>query len=366
MRRFAEVAVRLWPHLVHVSIALLEGQSTLQFYPLVPKGPRAVMPAYPLAQREAVLLNGVAVTSTGSELRAVLDAFPSVAVPPGPRRRVVALTSLPLITAGRVVGAVHLGSSHHAAHRALDPAAARRLMQAMAPHVRETLPNPSRSQDSTKKRDVISRLLHDLRTPLSGIGLAAELMELDPPSVPGVIIEAMRTHYADLLRYMIELEDVVFLDLSPRLPAAQPCMLSDMLEVVLWRILPYTRRRRQDLLVTGNIERPLLVSQYHLEQTLTTALFDVSACATTDSVVTVQMSLCGDRATIAIIGASDPSELRIEQALVDPYLRAEPEGPTAGLMSLAAAKRALEHYGGALTVSTANAHLNVTLAVPVA
>src|SRR5438445_10151475 len=64
-----------------------------------------------------------------------------------------------------------------------------------------------------QRRRVFARLLHDLRTPLSGIGLVTALLQSGGAEMPHSVLDAVRMHHADLLRYVGELADYALLDL---------------------------------------------------------------------------------------------------------------------------------------------------------
>ena len=227
---------------------------------------------------------------------------------------------------------------------------------------------PLRNEDyvQEQRRKVVSRLLHDLNTPLSGIGLVSELLEPGLTEVPGGIVDAVRMHHADLLRYVSELADYALLDLDSRLPPPQPIPLGDVLEVVVWRLWPYTQRRRQHLHIVGKLERPLLISQRHLEQALTAVVFDVSTYAAEGSSILVLPRVDAGQAAIGVEGGGGEISVDGAGALIDPYLRARPRGEVGGLMSLAASKRMLEHYGGTLDIEAHDAHLGITISAPLA
>lgn len=217
-----------------------------------------------------------------------------------------------------------------------------------------------------QRRKVMSRLLHDLNTPLSGIGLVSELLEPGTSEVPDGIVDAVRMHHADLLRYVSELADYTILNLDSRLPPAQSVSLHDVLEVVVWRLWPYMQRRGQHLHIVGRLDQPLLISQRHLEQAIMAVVFDVSTYAPQGSSILVLPRAGATLATISVEGAGEDIADDAAGVLTDPYLRARPPGQMGGLMSLAASKRVLEYYGGALEIESRDAHLSITLSAPLA
>ncbi len=217
-----------------------------------------------------------------------------------------------------------------------------------------------------QRRHLVARLLHDLRTPLSGIGVAAELLDPGAAETPAGIVEALRMHHADLLRYVSELADFTLLDMDARLPTPQPLSLDDAFEAVLWRLSLHLQRREQTLRVDNAVTRPVMLAQQHLEQALMAVVFDVSTYATTGTTLTIRAHEHGQRATIAVEGRGGALPAEEVGALTDPYLRVRPGAHTTGLMSLAATKHALVYYGGTLQVVAGRTRLLISLTLPLA
>lgn len=366
MAIFVEAITAGVPSITTVSMALVEGPDVGLFYPLLPPAEALPVTIRPGSTWEAVLMFGESVAFNPEAARSALGTPPFPPFPAAAALKPERIRIEPLISSGRIVGCVLLGFRTTTAPRAAERTTIKRLLRATAARLLDPVFTPIADREPERRRQVLSRLLHDLRTPLSGIGLAAELMELDPPSVPEGIMEAMRTHYVDLLRFLSELEDFAFLHLHPRFPAAQPISVMDALEVVLWRVKPYARRRRQELRIDGRFDRALLASQYHLEQALTAILFDVSACTSEGSTLHVHVRDRGPMASIVVEGELEPGNASIIESLLDPYLRAHMRERSAGLMSLAAAKRAIEYYGGEMSITLRDARFSITAKVPVA
>lgn len=215
-----------------------------------------------------------------------------------------------------------------------------------------------------QRRHLVARLLHDLRTPLSGIGVAAELLDPAAGDVPPGIITALRMHHADMLRYVSELADFTSLDVDARLPTAHPLALDDALEAVLWRLSPHIQRHEQTLHIANSVTRPLLIAQQYLEQALMAVVFDISTYATEQTTLDIRAREGIAHAVITFEGHGSPLQEGEVGALTDPYLRVRESGPAGGLMSLAATKHALEHYGGTLQVVAGPTSLCISLTVP--
>lgn len=217
-----------------------------------------------------------------------------------------------------------------------------------------------------QRRHLVARLLHDLRTPLSGIGVATELLDPAAIDMPPGIVTALRMHHADLLRYVSELADFTSLDVDARLPTAQPLALDDALEAVLWRLSPHIQRHEQTLHIANSVTRPLMIAQQYLEQALMAVVFDISTYATEKTTIDIYADEGVDHAVIAFEGHGGALQEGEVGALTDPYLRVRESGPAGGLMSLAATKHALEHYGGTLQVVAGPTSLCISLTVPLA
>jgi K+-sensing histidine kinase KdpD len=258
---------------------------------------------------------------------------------------------------------VRLGDERRAVLMAVGP-----LGEAAAPDgaVVSIIPVQHEGALQEQRRHLVARLLHDLRTPLSGIGVAAELLDPGASEMPPGLVDALRMHHADLLRYVSELADFTLLDMDERLPTAQALSLDDAFEAVVWRLSMHLQRRAQTLRVDSAVTRPVMLAQQFLEQALMAVVFDVSTYATSGTTLTIRAHEHGQRATIAVEGRGGALPAEEVGALTDPYLRVRPGAHTSGLMSLAATKHALVYYGGTLQVMASRTRLCISLSLPLA
>lgn len=365
LSRFAAAVIALWPDTTHLVVAHVDPNQAVTLQPLKPWAAACLLTVARGSPWETVLDYGESLLCRADTLAAYREAWPAAAAPLNTLRHLKQIEMLPLVANGQVVGAVALGHDHEHETGVQRPQLVR-LLRALARRLAGEASGQPTQEVTTKRRQVLASLLHDMRTPLAGIGVAAELLELDPSTLPNGIVEAIRTHSADLLRYMSELEDFRFTDLDPRLPPAIAIDLSDVLEAVLWRAKPYTQRRRQTLRVVQRLDQPVLISPHHLEQALTAAVFDVSACATEGKAVQIRIGEEQARAVITVEGNADRVPANLRDVLMDPYLRARSGLRSAALISLAAGQRAIDHYGGTLSISTANGRIVIAIAVPLA
>lgn len=365
LSRFAAAIMALWPDITHLVVARRDTNRAVTFQPLKPWAAACHLTVAHGSPWQTVLDFGEPLIYHADTLPAYREAWPTAAAPLDTLRQVRSVEMLPLVARGHVVGSVALGHDHERDTGASRPQLTR-LLRALARRLaREASGQPS-AEITQKRRQVLANLLHDMRTPLAGIGVAAELLELDPSAVPHSIVEAIRTHSADLLRYMSELEDFRFTDLDPRLPPAIAIDLADVLEAVLWRTKPYTQRRRQKLRVFRRLDRPVLISPHHLEQALAAAVFDVSACSMEGKAVQIRIGEEQARAVITVEGIADRVPADLNALLLDPYLRARVGLSDAALISLAAGQRAIDHYGGTMSISTPNGRIVIAIGLPLA
>jgi signal transduction histidine kinase len=202
------------------------------------------------------------------------------------------------------------------------------------------------------RRDLITTISHDLRTPLASLRAMVEAIDErvieDPPTLRRYVSE-MRRSVHQLGTMVDDLFELTQLDAGAIVAETRRARLDEVVSTALATVeLPAREKRLEvvtDLGTTGDIPCSPRVARV-LQNLLANAVRHTPA----DGTIRIEAERADDRLIVAIEDTGEgiaPDDL---PRLFDPFFRADParSGPGAGL-GLALAKRIVEALGGRIT-----------------
>ncbi|MCL2447618.1 MAG: hybrid sensor histidine kinase/response regulator, partial [Polyangiaceae bacterium] len=208
-----------------------------------------------------------------------------------------------------------------------------------------------------QRRDHIAMLVHDLRHPLSSLGLLAEVLETEDMS--GQERDAATAQMRSLCSEMARLVDGVLA--ASRLEAGvffvepRPVALASVIQPLLSVFTPVAARRRVGLVFEGSLDQQVLGDPPKLRQALDNLV--ANALKFTPRGGRVRMRISRDlHAVVFEVADSGPGVPEAERHTIFDRYKQGSRGRAAGGagLGLAIARGIAEAHGGSLTVSSAD------------
>jgi len=200
-----------------------------------------------------------------------------------------------------------------------------------------------------ERRDHVAMLVHDLRQPLSSLGLVAEMLEedgLDPAELRDAV-GTMRAQLAEMARLVDGVLAASRLEAGLFTVDRKPTTVRALLEPTQKTLAPIAHRRRVDLRIEGALDAPLFADPPKLRQVLENLLANSLKFTPRGGKVRVKVEKKGSRLEI-VVEDSGPGIPPPERTTLFERYRQGAQGRSRGGagLGLAIAKGITEAHGG--------------------
>jgi len=218
------------------------------------------------------------------------------------------------------------------------------------------------------RRDLISAVSHDLRTPLASLramveAVADEVIE-DPASLRRYSLEMSRS--VDQLSQLVDdLFELAQLEAGAIAAETRRARLDELIEAALETVA--VPAAAKGLRLVADVEAPVdLTCSPRLERVLLNLLLNAVQHTPADGTVRLIATLRGDRLELAVEDTGSGIRPEDLSRVFDPFFRADParRGPGAGL-GLALAQRIVETMGGRISAESAAGGARFAVSLPV-
>jgi len=218
------------------------------------------------------------------------------------------------------------------------------------------------------RRDLISAVSHDLRTPLASLramveAVADEVIE-DPASLRRYSLEMSRS-VGQLSQLVDDLFELAQLEAGAIAAETRRARLDELIESALETVA--VPAAAKGLRLVADVEAPVdLTCSPRLERVLLNLLLNAVQHTPADGTVRLIAMLRGDRLELAVEDTGSGIRPEDLSRVFDPFFRADParRGPGAGL-GLALAQRIVETMGGRISAESAAGGARFAVSLPV-
>jgi two-component system sensor histidine kinase/response regulator len=206
-----------------------------------------------------------------------------------------------------------------------------------------------------QRRDHIAMLVHDLRHPLSSLGLLAEILESEdmPPSERAFAAAQMRSLCSEMARLVDGVLAASRLEAGVFTVDPKPCAVRVLVEPMLAVFTPVAARRRISLAFDGPLDLVVRADRQKLRQALDNLVANAVKFTPRGGQVRVSVAQRRDRLIFEISDSGPGVPLEEAETIFDRYKQGSHGRAAGGAgLGLAIARGIAEAHGGSISVAT--------------
>jgi signal transduction histidine kinase len=206
-----------------------------------------------------------------------------------------------------------------------------------------------------QRRDHIAMLVHDLRHPLSSLGLLAEILESEdmPPSERAFAAAQMRSLCSEMARLVDGVLAASRLEAGVFTVDPKPCAVRVLVEPMLAVFTPVAARRRISLAFEGSLDLVVHADRQKLRQALDNLVANAVKFTPRGGQVRVSVAQRHDRIIFEISDSGPGVPPDEAETIFDRYKQGSHGRAAGGAgLGLAIARGIAEAHGGSISVAT--------------